>query len=343
MGVREIERFLKQWRMEVKDLRRRMILAPTPRERKRWYAMLPLAQGWTASATAEALERDPHTIGRWASFSGGINMAHSNHSVLGEGLRLYTNAMGRFVKQRLEAAFGDTWWEEAVIKTRSYVRWRQLEHDMAKDPRADKVTFLDPGTFVAIIDRNHAVFQDIFPNRREVQSLLVQVSEARNRWAHSLASSDLADDDLVRALMSMEKLLSDAGLPEVWEVEKLRKQEMEMSQPTPRQQVSSSTEKPGSRVHNEEPESRPRADLAEVVRQEVIDHWFTPARSQGESEVTVAARDVNRRLGWSQRFPSICGALTDKSGKLARQANIELIRITGPNPGATTEFVYRLL
>ena len=44
MGVREIERFLKQWRMEVKDLRRRMILAPTPRERERWYAMLLLAQ-----------------------------------------------------------------------------------------------------------------------------------------------------------------------------------------------------------------------------------------------------------------------------------------------------------
>ena len=90
-------------------------------------------------------------------------MAHSNHSVLGESLRLYTNAMGRLVKQRLETAFGDTWWEEAVIKTRSYVRWRQLEHDMTKDPSADKVTFLDPGTFVAIIDRNHAVFQDIFP------------------------------------------------------------------------------------------------------------------------------------------------------------------------------------
>ena len=32
MGVREIDRFLKQWQMEVKDLRRRMILAPTPRE-----------------------------------------------------------------------------------------------------------------------------------------------------------------------------------------------------------------------------------------------------------------------------------------------------------------------
>ena len=62
MGVREIERFLEQWRMEVKDLRQRMILAPTPRERERWYAVLLLAQGWTAAATAETLERDPHTL-----------------------------------------------------------------------------------------------------------------------------------------------------------------------------------------------------------------------------------------------------------------------------------------
>ena len=61
MDVREIERFLEQWQMEVKDVRRRMIRSPTPRERERWYAMLLLAQGWTASSTAEALERDPHT------------------------------------------------------------------------------------------------------------------------------------------------------------------------------------------------------------------------------------------------------------------------------------------
>ena len=63
MGVREIDRSLEQWQMRVKDLRRRMILAPTPRERERWYAMLLLAQGLTAAATAEVLERDPHTVG----------------------------------------------------------------------------------------------------------------------------------------------------------------------------------------------------------------------------------------------------------------------------------------
>ena len=70
MGVREIGQSLERWRMREQDLRRRMILAPTPRERERWYAMLLLAQGWTAAATAEALERDPHTIGRWASAFG---------------------------------------------------------------------------------------------------------------------------------------------------------------------------------------------------------------------------------------------------------------------------------
>ena len=70
MGVREMVRFLEQWQMDARDLRRRMIRSPTPRERERWYALLLLAQGWTGSAVAEALERDPHTIGRWAAAFG---------------------------------------------------------------------------------------------------------------------------------------------------------------------------------------------------------------------------------------------------------------------------------
>ena len=70
MGVRQIERFLEQWRMDARDLHRRLILAPTPRERERWHAIWLLAQGWTASGTAQALGRDLHTIGRWAAAFG---------------------------------------------------------------------------------------------------------------------------------------------------------------------------------------------------------------------------------------------------------------------------------
>ena len=55
MGVREIDRSLEQWQMGVKDWRRRLILAPTPRERERWYAILLLAQGLTAAPVPRQL------------------------------------------------------------------------------------------------------------------------------------------------------------------------------------------------------------------------------------------------------------------------------------------------
>ena len=70
MGVRQIERFLEQWQMDARDLHRRLILAPTLRERERWHAISLLAQGWTSSGTAQALGRDPHTIVRWAAAFG---------------------------------------------------------------------------------------------------------------------------------------------------------------------------------------------------------------------------------------------------------------------------------
>ena len=34
---------------------------------ERWHALWLLALGWTASAVAEALERDSHTIGMWVT------------------------------------------------------------------------------------------------------------------------------------------------------------------------------------------------------------------------------------------------------------------------------------
>ena len=59
MSVRGIERLLEQWEMGVKDVHRRVILSPTPRERERWHAVWLLAQGWTASAVAEGAGTGP--------------------------------------------------------------------------------------------------------------------------------------------------------------------------------------------------------------------------------------------------------------------------------------------
>jgi Homeodomain-like domain len=35
------------------------------RERERWHALWLLARGWSATQVAEALGRDPHTVGAW--------------------------------------------------------------------------------------------------------------------------------------------------------------------------------------------------------------------------------------------------------------------------------------
>ena len=68
--MREMTALLERWQLDVSGMHRRLILAPAPRERERWHAIRLLAQGWTASAIAEALEGDPHTIGRWAAAFG---------------------------------------------------------------------------------------------------------------------------------------------------------------------------------------------------------------------------------------------------------------------------------
>jgi len=56
---------LKAWSLDLNAVRRRMYRAPSPRERERWHALWLLAKGWSAAQVADALERDPHTIGEW--------------------------------------------------------------------------------------------------------------------------------------------------------------------------------------------------------------------------------------------------------------------------------------
>jgi transposase len=61
---------LERWKLDVRHVRERMYRAPTPRERERWHALWLLARGWSAAQVAEALERDPHTIGEWVAAFG---------------------------------------------------------------------------------------------------------------------------------------------------------------------------------------------------------------------------------------------------------------------------------
>jgi transposase len=63
--MNEIMALFPQWELDERGVRDRMYRAPNPRERERWHALWLLARGWSAAQVAEALERDPHTIGQW--------------------------------------------------------------------------------------------------------------------------------------------------------------------------------------------------------------------------------------------------------------------------------------
>ena len=75
--MNEVVDMLSEWHLDIRAVRERMYRAPTARERERWHAIWLLAHSWSAAQAsplralarrvAEALERDPHTIGDWVA------------------------------------------------------------------------------------------------------------------------------------------------------------------------------------------------------------------------------------------------------------------------------------
>ena len=61
----DIQAGLAQWGLDLGQVRERVYRAATPRERERWHALWPLAQGWSANKVAAVLDRDAHTSGGW--------------------------------------------------------------------------------------------------------------------------------------------------------------------------------------------------------------------------------------------------------------------------------------
>ena len=159
-------------------------------------------------------------------------MAQSNHSALGEGLKLYTDAMRQLVKQRLIDAYPNSWWEQGVLGALSENQRRNMRDALKKEPSRTKEDLLDANLVVPIVTKRFdTVFDADFHNYRQTQSWLIQVSEARNAWAHP-RTGDMLPDDAAHALYAMGQLLSAANLPQAEKVEKLRRGVLSI-EPTP--------------------------------------------------------------------------------------------------------------
>ena len=63
--MEDVSTLLVSWQISPADAREQIYRAQTARERERWHALMWLSRGWSAAQVAQALERDPHTIGDW--------------------------------------------------------------------------------------------------------------------------------------------------------------------------------------------------------------------------------------------------------------------------------------
>jgi len=150
-------------------------------------------------------------------------MTQSNYDSLGQGLKLYTDAMRRFLKEQLIAAFPNGWWEQGVLPTLSETQRRNISRDAENDPTRDKVDLLDPAHFVPVVTRNFdRAFADVFHNFKRTQAWLRRAELARIDSAHP-RSGDMLADDVATALYDMVQLLRTAKLPEAEQAEAIRK------------------------------------------------------------------------------------------------------------------------
>ena len=77
--------------------------------------------------------------------------------------------------------------------------------------------------------------------------------------------------------------------------------------------------------------------LADRIRQYVVSEMIAPARVATERQIVIRARDVHQAMGLEKRVPAVCGALD--AAKFYDEAQVRLIRRSGPHQGANAEWV----
>ncbi len=215
-------------------------------------------------------------------------------------------------------------------------------------------------------DRHSTVFDG-----RNPFNWIKELQSVSNLWHHLSSESDLPDDDIWRDLDTMERVAKYLDLDSkfIEEIHSAKvsiwaEKDIEDDSPAMNRLRSWISEEIGGQlkaanipkniyvaesgetyVDNESSSSLKshRGEIAGRVRDFVIATYIEPARSEGQSQVSVRAGDVDKALGYRyRRLPLICAAL--RSGKFLETGRVKLIGESGPPSGAstTTTFTYDL-
>lgn len=81
--------------------------------------------------------------------------------------------------------------------------------------------------------------------------------------------------------------------------------------------------------------------FSDDVREHCRVRYVEPARSRGESKITIRAGDVHSVLGYKNRHPLVCSALGAMT--FEESCQVSRVAIDGPLNGANTVFTFRVL
>ena len=138
-------------------------------------------------------------------------MAQSNHERVGKALEILNTGLKPFVEREMLAKYGTRWQYEAV---------RSLREQHFSDD-GQNVHLDTQGLLLIMWDQWHEVFKNVLGHAE--RSLVSELREARNKWAHQEAFST---DDAYRTLDSVQRLLSAvSAASQAGEVER-QKQEL---------------------------------------------------------------------------------------------------------------------
>jgi hypothetical protein len=80
---------------------------------------------------------------------------------------------------------------------------------------------------------------------------------------------------------------------------------------------------------------------ADDVRQHCKTNYIDPARDRCEKTVAIKSGDVHKDMGFTNRYPLVCGAIGARV--FEELCNVRRISIEGPINGTTTVFTFELL
>ncbi len=137
-------------------------------------------------------------------------MSMSNRERVGKALDFLRDGLTPFVERELKAVYGDSWTQEALKALGRDSDWVDWSGEFALDSHA---------LLVIMWNQWNEVLKQILGHAE--RSLVSELREVRNRWAHQ---EPFSTDDTYRALDSVSRLLTAVSANEAREVEAMKQQ-----------------------------------------------------------------------------------------------------------------------